>query len=206
LITKADGSKFGKSEGGNVWLAPDKTSPYKFYQYWLNVSDEDAAKFTRMFSLKPLEEIDGICKSHAKAPHERQLQKALSAEMTARLHSDSDLKNAIKASSILFSESTRSELLELSDLQIEEVFADVPRFDLSRAELEAGFSITDLLSIKTGIMPSKGEARRMLQSNGISINKEKAEESKMVGISDLIRNRFLIVQKGKKNYYLIRAV
>lgn len=206
LITKADGSKFGKSEGGNVWLAPDKTSPYKFYQYWLNVSDEDASRFARMFSLRPLEEIAGICESHAKAPHERQLQKALSAELTARIHSESELKNAIRASSILFSDSTRNELLELSDHQIEEVFADVPSYDLNRSEFETGISIVDLLSVKTGIMPSKGEARRILQSNGINVNKEKAVEADNVGLSDLIRNRYLIVQKGRKNYYLVRAV
>jgi len=206
LITKADGSKFGKSEGGNIWLSPEKTSPYKFYQYWINVSDEDAATYIKIFSMKNPDELTSLIEEHQQAPHQRLLQNCLADEITERIHSKTELENSIKASNILFGKSTRDELISLSEEQLEEIFADVPQFDLSKRELENPIGIIDLLSGKTSVLPSKGEARRMLQANSISLNKEKVDGNKLVDKSDLIKNRFLIVQKGKKNYFLINAV
>lgn len=206
LITKADGTKFGKSEGGNIWLSPERTSPYKFYQYWLNVSDEDASRYIKIFSMKDPSELTTLIDEHQKEPHRRLLQNVLADEMTTRIHSKTELENSIKASNILFGKSTRDELISLSTKQLEEIFSDVPQFDLNKKELENPIGIIDLLSEKTAVLPSKGEARRMLQANGISLNKEKVNGEKMVDKSDLIKDRFLIVQKGKKNYFLINAV
>ncbi len=206
LITKADGSKFGKSEGGNIWLSPERTSPYKFYQYWLNVSDEDASRYIKIFSMKEIKELKTLIEEHQQEPHRRLLQNCLADEMTTRIHSETELENSIKASNILFGKSTREELISLSTKQLEEIFSDVPQFNLNKKDLESPMGIIDLLSEKTAVLPSKGEARRMLQANGISLNKEKINGEKMVDKSDLIKDRFLIVQKGKKNYFLINAV
>ena len=202
LITKADGSKFGKSEGGNIWLSSEKTSPYKFYQYWLNVSDEDAFRFIKIFSLRSVREIETMISQHQEAPHERLLQRSLAEEMTERIHSKEELDNAISASKILFGQSTRDELLALTEAQIEEIFSDVPQFEVKRESI-GGLGIVELLSEQTKVLSSKGEARRMLQANSISLNKEKVTDEKVLSPEDLIRDKFLIVQKGKKNYYLI---
>ena len=204
LITKADGSKFGKSEGGNVWLSAERTSPYKFYQYWLNVSDEDASRYIKIFSLKSVEEISEMIKLHEEAPHERKLQRSLAEEMTERIHSKEELENAIKASNILFGNSTKDELLSMSERQLEEIFSDVPQFEINRNDLNEPIGIIDLLAEKTAILASKGEARRMIQQNSISLNKEKVDENKEVSLDDLIKNKFIIAQKGKKNYFLIK--
>lgn len=204
LITKADGSKFGKSEGGNIWLSAERTSPYKFYQYWLNISDQDASRYIKIFSFSSEEEITSIVENHLKAPHERLLQKALAGEITERIHSRSELQHAITASNILFGQSTTDDLLSLSDNQLEDIFSDVPQFIINNSDLNNNLGIVELLTEKTSIMSSKAEARRMLQANGLSINKEKVEENKQIGFSDFINNRFLIVQKGKKNYFLVK--
>ncbi len=205
LITKADGSKFGKSEGGNIWLSAEKTSPYKFYQYWLNVSDEDASRYIKIFSLKKPEEIQSVIDEHQNEPHRRLLQNMLADEMTERIHSKEELENAVKASNILFGRSTKEELTSLSEKQLEEIFSDVPQFSVNRGEIENNLSMIDLLAEKTSVMASKGEARRMLQANSVSLNKEKVNGEKLLESSDLIRDRFLIIQKGKKNYFLIKA-
>lgn len=205
LITKADGSKFGKSEGGNIWLDSKKTSPYKFYQFWLNISDEEAAKYIKIFSLRDMEAIEALSIQHNEAPHMRLLQKTLAEEMTERIHSKKELEAAISASNILFGRSTKEELLSLSESQLEEIFADVPQFEVSGSEISKGISITDLLSEKTSVLSSKGETRRMLQSNAISLNKEKVDEQKQIDEKDMIKGRYLIVQRGKKNYYLIKS-
>lgn len=204
LITKADGSKFGKSEGGNIWLDPNMTSPYKFYQYWLNAADEDVPKWMRIFSLKSREEIEALEAEHAEAPHRRVLQTALAEELTARVHSKEELEKAISASQILFGKSTKEALVSLDEDTLLSVFEGVPQFEVERSVL-AGLNVVDLLAEKTEIFASKGEARRMLKSNAVSLNKEKVAESVAVTADDLLNDRYLLVQKGKKNYYLIVA-
>jgi len=205
LITKADGSKFGKSEGGNVWLDGKKTSPYKFYQFWLNISDGEAEKYIKIFSLKEKHEIEALTAEHSEAPHLRLLQKSLAEEMTERIHSIRELESAISASNILFGKSTREDLLSLSENQLEEIFTDVPQFVVQRKDISGSIHMVDLLAEKSNILPSKGEARRMLKSNAISLNKEKVNDQKQVDTKDLIKNVYLIVQSGKKNYYLIKV-
>lgn len=201
LIKKADGSKFGKTEGGNVWLDKTKTSPYKFYQFWLNASDDDAKNYIKIFTLKSQEEIKAIIAEHEESPHLRVLQKALADEVTTRVHSSEDLGMAIKASNILFGKSTADDLKTLDEDTLLSVFEGVPQFEVATTDLDCG--IVDFLAEKTQVFASKGEARRMLKSNAISINKEKVSEDKEIAASDLISDKYILAQKGKKNYFLI---
>jgi tyrosyl-tRNA synthetase len=205
LITKADGTKFGKTEGGNVWLDPAKTSPYKFYQYWLNVSDEDATNFIKIFTLKTQEEIDGLIAEHAAAPHLRKLQQALAHDITVLVHSQQDYDQAVKASNILFGNSTTEELQSLDEDTLLSVLEGVPQAVISRSSFETCASVTDLLSTVTEgiIFPSKGEARKMIQAGGVSINKEKLSDPGQKASFNFLQDKYLLAQKGKKNYYLI---
>ena len=201
LIKKADGGKFGKTEEGNVWLDKTKTSPYKFYQFWLNSSDEDAKNYIKIFTLKSQEEINSIITEHEQAPHLRVLQKALADEVTTRVHSAEDLEMAIKASNILFGKSTADDLKSLDEDTFLSVFDGVPQFEVSANDFDCG--IVDFLAEKTQVFGSKGEARRMLKSNAVSINKEKVNEEQQISSADLISNKYILAQKGKKNYFLI---
>jgi tyrosyl-tRNA synthetase len=201
LIKKADGGKFGKTEEGNVWLDKRLTSPYKFYQFWLNSSDEDVKKYIRIFTLLTKEEIEKLESQHDESPHTRLLQKTLAEDITIRVHSKEDLDAAIKASNILFGKSTSEDLLSLDEATFLSVFEGVPQFSVGKADLEA--DIFDFLAEKTQVFSSKGEARRMIQSNAVSINKEKITSDKVLYENDLISNKYLLVQKGKKNYFLI---
>ncbi|RKQ42994.1 tyrosyl-tRNA synthetase [Roseivirga pacifica] len=205
LIKKADGSKFGKSEGGNVWLDAEKTSPYKFYQYWLNTSDEDASNFIRIFTLLSKEEIEALEKEHNEAPHLRVLQKALAEDITVRVHSKEDLDTAIKASNLLFGKSTTEDLESIDENTLLAVFEGVPQVDITASELAEAEGYIDLLSTTTKevIFKSKGEVRRMLQGGGVSINKAKIEDMNAKPEIKLLQDKYFLVQKGKKNYYLI---
>lgn len=204
LIKKSDGTKFGKSEGGNVWLDPERTSPYAFYQFWLNASDEDAENYIKIFSVKSREEIESLINSHQKAPFKRTLQKALAEEVTVRVHSQSDLENALAASQILFGKATEEQLRALDGATLESVFEGVPQFELNELELEGGLDIVQALAESTSVFPSKGEARKMLQGNGVSINKTKVGANKVLTAADVIAGGLIIVQKGKKNYFLLK--
>ena len=201
LIKKADGGKFGKTEEGNVWLDKNKTSTYKFYQFWLNSSDEDAKKYIKIFTLKTEKEIDGIIKKHAISPNLRLLQKELAKDITIRVHGQLDLDMALKASSILFGKSTSEDLKGLDESTLLSVFEGVPQFNISKKDLLVG--LLDLLAEKTSIFQSKGEARRMIKSNAVSINKEKISEDFKLSENSLINTKYILVQKGKKNYFLI---
>jgi tyrosyl-tRNA synthetase len=203
LIKKADGTKFGKSESGNIWLAADKTSPYKFYQFWLNAADADAANYIKIFSLKTQEEIEQIIAEHTRAPHLRVLQSALAEEITARVHSPADLQNAIEASQILFGNSTEEALRNLDEETLLSVFEGVPQYFVDRNVLAESCGAIELLATHTPVFPSKGEARKMLQANGVSINKTKVGADAVLNLSHLIKDKYLLAQKGKKNYYLI---
>ncbi len=205
LIKKADGTKFGKTEGGNVWLDPKRTTPYKFYQYWLNTSDEDAANFIRIFTQRGQEEIEALSAEHAQAPHLRKLQQALAQDITIRVHSQEDYEGAVKASNILFGNSVTEDLQSLDEDTLLSVFEGVPQTSISKSDFEACASVTDLLSEVTSkiIFPSKGEARKMIQGGGVSINKIKVEDANQKPDFKLLQNRYLLAQKGKKNYYLI---
>lgn len=203
LIKKADGTKFGKSESGNVWLDPEKTSPYQFYQFWLNAADDDVSNYIRIFSLKGREEIESLEKEHLDAPHMRILQRALAEEITERVHSKEDLDNAIRASQILFGKATEEELRTLDNRTLLQVFEGVPQFTVAKSEVESGIGIVDFLAEKTEIMPSKGEARKMTQSNGIAINKTKVGADYEISSDALLNDRYILVQRGKKNYYLV---
>jgi tyrosyl-tRNA synthetase len=205
LIKKADGTKFGKTEGGNVWLDPKKTSPYKFYQYWLNTSDEDATNFIKIFTQRTKEEIESITAEHLLAPHLRKLQSELAKDITLRVHSHSDYDAAIKASSILFGNSVTEDLQSLDEDTLLAVFEGVPQVTIRRSSLEDCISVTDFLSETTQatIFPSKGEARKMIQGGGVSINKIKITDPAQKPAFDLLQNKYLLAQKGKKNYYLI---
>jgi tyrosyl-tRNA synthetase len=203
LIKKADGTKFGKTEGGNVWLDPKKTSPYQFYQYWLNAADEDAANYIRIFTLKSREEIEALEKEHAEAPHLRVLQKALAEDITIRVHSKEALQTAISASNILFGKSTSEDLKALSEEDFFSIFEGVPQAEIFRADFGEGLSIVDALSAKTGFLSSNGEARRELKANAISVNKEKVDEQFVIGSSHLINNKYVLLGKGKKNNYIL---
>lgn len=206
LITKSDGSKFGKTEKGNVWLDPRKTSPYQFYQFWLNCADEDATRFIRIFTFIPREEIESLEQQHAAAPEQRILQKRLAADLTIRIHSEQDLKNSEEASRILFGQGTAELLRNIDERMLLDVMEGVPQVELSRSELESGIPILDLLTEKTGVMPSKGEARKMVAAGGVSLNKEKITDgAAIINISHLIGGRYLLIQKGKKNYFLVKA-
>ena len=203
LIKKADGTKFGKSESGNIWLDPELTSPYHFYQFWLNAADADISTFIRIFSTRDREDIEALEAQHLQAPHLRMMQKALAEEITIRVHSAEALKRAIEASEILFGKSTKEALNLLDDSQIQDVFRDVPRFEIPSSLLLPSVDVVSLLAEHTGIFPSKGEARRNLQANAVSINKEKIQIDVTITEAHLLKGRFLIIQKGKKDYYLI---
>lgn len=202
LITKADGTKFGKTEGGNVWLDPKKTSPYKFYQYWLNVSDEDAPNFIRIFSLKTKEEIEALETQHKAAPQLRQLQKSLAEDITTRVHSAEQLKRAQETTDILFGSSFDA-FKTLTAQEIEDAFDASITFNLTKEDFSSDVDPVSLLGEKTSIYSSKGEARKAIQGNGVSINKEKITLERKLNASDLLYGKYLLAQKGKKNYYLI---
>ncbi|HEX5172205.1 MAG TPA: tyrosine--tRNA ligase [Cyclobacteriaceae bacterium] len=205
LIKKADGTKFGKTEGGNVWLDPKRTSPYKFYQYWLNVSDEDAVTFIKIFTLFNKEEIEAIIAEHNAAPNLRKLQQALAKDITVRVHSPGEYDKAITASSILFGNSTTEDLQSLDEDTLLAVFEGVPQTSISKSEFENCPNVTDLLSVATKgiIFPSKGEARKMIQAGGVSINKIKLSDPNQKADYSLLQNKYLLAQKGKKNYFLL---
>ena len=204
LLTKSDGSKFGKSEEGNIWLNPNQTSPYKFCQYWLNCSDNDASKYIRIFSTRGKEEIEALEKEHQAAPHLRSLQKELAKEITIRVHSEEDHNMAIKASELLFGKGTTDSLKDLPEATLLDIFEGVPRSQISKGEIDKGVGIIDFLVGKTAVLPSNGEARRMLKGGGISINKSKVkEEDFQIDAKDLLNNKYILVQKGKKNYHLV---
>ncbi|MGD1945827.1 MAG: tyrosine--tRNA ligase [Croceivirga sp.] len=203
LITKADGTKFGKTESGNVWLDPKRTSPYKFYQYWLNTSDEDAEKYIKIFTFLTKEPIEQLVSEHQEAPHLRQLQKRLAEEITTMVHSKEDLDSAVKASSILFGRSTSEDLKQLDAPTFLDVFDGVPQKELSIEELENGLDMIGALAAKTGFLASNGEARRELKQNSISVNKEKVKEDYVITKADLINGQFVLLQRGKKNYFVL---
>jgi tyrosyl-tRNA synthetase len=205
LITKPDGSKFGKTESGNIWLDHKKTSPYTFYQFWLNVSDEEAINYIKIFTLFDKEEIESLVNAHASAPHLRKLQLALAKDITIRVHSQTDYETAVKASSILFGNSTTEDLQSIDEQTLLNVFEGVPQATISKSAYENCASVIDLLSEVTGgsIFPSKGEARKMIQAGGVSINKTKVEDGTAKPAFTLLHNKYVLAQKGKKNYYLI---
>ena len=207
LITKADGGKFGKTESGNVWLDARYTSPYKFYQFWLNVSDADAEKYLKIFTFLTKEEIEALAAEHAADPGRRPLQKRLAKEVTKMVHGEEAYKAAVEASQILFSNQAREALLALDEKTLLDVFEGVPQFEVARADIEAGVPLLELLAGKTSVFSSKGEARKMVQGGGVSINKEKVTDPAMVvGTESLLDGKYILVQRGKKNYYLLRVV
>ncbi|MCX6269375.1 MAG: tyrosine--tRNA ligase [Bacteroidetes bacterium] len=206
LITKADGGKFGKTESGNVWLDPQKTSPYKFYQFWLNSSDSDASEYIKKFTLFSKSEIETLQKQHDEAPHLRVLQKTLAEEITIRVHSREDLQSAIEASEILFGKGTTNTLMKLSEETLLSVFEGVPQSEIAVDELAKTIGIVDFLADMTQIFSSKGEARRMLKEGGVQINKAKVDEMFSIDLNSLLNGKYILVQKGKKNYYLVKAV
>ena len=203
LVTKADGSKFGKSEGGNIWLDSDKTSVYKFYQYWINSSDTDAEKYIKIFTFLDKETIDSLIEEHNQAPHLRVLQKRLAEEITTFVHSKEELEKAIGASNILFGNSTSDDLKQLDSETFLEVFEGVPQAEIPMSDLENGIDIVEILNAKTGFFKSNGEARRALTANSISVNREKVQEGFMLTANDLINSKFVLLQSGKKNYFVL---
>lgn len=203
LITKADGGKFGKTEKGNIWLDAEKTSPYAFYQFWLNTSDEDAKKFIKIFTLFSKEEVESMISAHEKEPHLRELQKTLAKDMTIRVHGVKEFNSAIEASEILFGKGTTETLKNLDEKTLLSVFDGVPMFEMDRNSLNEGINIIDLVAEKTNVLASKSEARRTLKENALSINKTKITEDYICTDSDLLNNKYILIQKGKKNYYLI---
>ena len=206
LITKADGSKFGKSESGeNYWLDAKKTSPYKFYQFWLNATDDDAERFIKFYTFLPKEEIEALIEEHKTAAHERKLQKKLAEEVTVWVHGQAEYEKALKASQILFGQSTAEDLISLDEELFLQVFDGVPQKEISKSEV-VGSNIVDLISEKSGFLKSKGEAKRELTGNAISVNKTKVGEDFSVSESDLIDGKFLLLQKGKKNYFIVKAI
>jgi len=206
LITKSDGSKFGKSEGGNVWLDANRTSPYKFYQYWLNSSDEDAEKYIKIFTFLNENEINALIEEHKEAPHLRVLQKRLAEEITTMVHSKDDLDNAIKASAILFGKSTSNDLKQLNEQTFLDVFDGVPQTEISKNDIENELDIIGALAEKGGFLKSNGEARRALKENSISVNKEKVKDDYKITTKDLINNKFVLLQRGKKSYFILKIV
>ena len=204
LITKADGGKFGKTESGNIWLDRRYTSPYKFYQFWLNVSDEDAAKYIKIFTALSQDEISTIEKEQADAPHLRPLQKRLAKEVTVMVHSEEEYDAAVEASNILFGNATSDTLKKIDEETLLSVFEGVPQFEISREELSAGIKAIDLCTEKAAIFPSKGEMRKLVQSGGVSINKEKLiDQDIIINTNSLLNSKYLLIQRGKKNYYLL---
>ena len=204
LIKKADGTKFGKTESGAVWLAPEKTSPYKFYQFWLNASDDDTKKWIRIFTLKTKEEIEALEVEHDAAPHLRILQKALAEDITVRTHSDEALETAIKTSEFLFGNGSLDFFKTLNETQVLEIFEGIPQFEVSKEELILGIDAATLLAEKSAVLASKGEAKKLIQGGGVSVNREKLKDaSEVIGSAHLLNDQFIIVQKGKKNYFLL---
>ena len=206
LITKPDGTKFGKTEGGNVWLDPKRTSPYKFYQFWLNVSDEEAEKYLKIFTSLTQEEIAALVAEHAADPSQRPMQKRLAKEITTMVHSEEDYLAAVEASGILFSNRAAELLHNIDEQTLLDVFDGVPRFAIAKADLEKGVPVLDLLAVHTQVFPSKGEARKMVQGNGFSLNKEKYTDPQgTIDATALLNGKYLLLQRGKKNYYLVTA-
>lgn len=205
LITKADGSKFGKSEGDNVWIDKNRTSAYKFYQYWVNSSDEDAGKFIRIFTLKSREEIEALEAEHAENPKARILQKALAEDVTRRVHSEEDLQTAIAASRILFGKSAKEDLAALPETELLSVFEGVPQCEIESSDLKDGLGIIDLLTDLTGFLDSKGDAKRAIKENSIRVNKEVVGPDCTISSADLLNGRQLLLQRGKKKYFLVNA-
>lgn len=206
LITKADGSKFGKTESGNVWLDSKRTSPYKFYQYWLNTSDADAEKYIKIFTFLSKDEIEALVNQHNEAPHQRALQKKLAEEITTAVHSKEELENAIAASAILFGKATSEALKNLDEKTFLDVFEGVPQAEISKAALEGdGLDMIGALAAQTGFLGSNGEARRELKQNSISVNKEKVKEDYKITTADLINNAYVLLQRGKKNYFVLKT-
>lgn len=202
LITKADGGKFGKTEQGNVWLDSKYTSPYSFYQFWLNVADDEAEKYMKIFTMLSKEQIEQAVEQHKQAPHMRELQKLLAKEITTMVHGNEEYKKAVEASSILFGKATTETLRELDEKTFLDIFDGVPVFPITREDLKE--NITELLAVKTAVFPSKGECRKMIKAGGVSINKSKAESPEQT-LSDenLLNNRYILIQKGKKNYFIL---
>ncbi|MBR1719400.1 MAG: tyrosine--tRNA ligase [Phocaeicola sp.] len=206
LITKSDGKKFGKTESGNIWLDRNRTTPYKFYQFWLNVSDEDAAKYIKIFTSLEKDEIDSLIAQHTEAPHLRILQKRLAKEVTCMVHSEEDYNAAVEASAILFGNGTHDALAKLDEKTLLEVFDGVPTFEVSRDELAVGVKAVELFTTNAAVFPSKGEMRKMVQGGGVSLNKVKlAAFDQTITTSDLLAEKYLLVQRGKKNYFLLIA-
>jgi len=206
LIKKADGTKFGKTESGAVWLDPEKTSPYKFYQFWLNASDDDVKKWIRIFTLKNKEEIEALEKEHDAAPHLRILQKALAEDITIKTHSEEALEGAIKTSEFLFGNGSLEFLKSLSESQVLEIFEGIPQFNISKSELTEGIDAATLLAEKATVFSSKGETKKLIQGGGVSVNKEKIVDVMQVFNSEhLINDKFIVVQKGRRNYFLLIA-
>lgn len=207
LVTKSDGTKFGKSEEGNIYLSAEMTSPYKFYQFWLNISDEDAKKFIKIFTFYDQAYIDALIAGHEEAPHQRKLQHALADYVTTMVHSEEALQAAKEASTILFGKATKDSLQSLNEQVFLEVFDGVPQFEVNRDALVEGIGILDLVAEKTTIFNSKGEARRLIKDNGLRINKEVVrDQNYQVTKADLLNNRYALLQKGKKNYFIVKAV
>jgi len=207
LITKADGGKFGKTESGNVWLDPKLTTPYKFYQFWLNVSDADAEKYIKIFTLLSKDEVAMLVSEQETAPHLRPLQKRLAKEVTCMVHDESEYNKAVEASQILFGKATTEGLAKLDKETFFAVFEGVPTYEIDRSKLSTGVPIVELLAVETAVFPSKGELRRTIKGNGLSLNKAKvADQEYLVTDADLINDSYLLVQKGKKNYYVVEAV
>jgi tyrosyl-tRNA synthetase len=208
LLTRSDGRKFGKSEGGeSVWLDPAHTSPYKFYQYWLNCADDDAPRLLRMFTLLPQEEIQRLEAAHAEKPHERPMQKALAADMTVRIHSDADYRSALEASEILFGKGTTETLHRLPEKDFLAVFEGVPQAEIAKSALEAGIPLVEFAADRTGFFASRGEAKRMIQQGGLSVNKEKiTDENTAITRARLLNGRYILLQKGKKSYCVVKVL
>ena len=206
LVTKSDGSKFGKTESGNVWLDAEKTSPYKFFQFWMNVSDEDAERYIKIFTLLEKENVESLIAKHQEAPHLRLLQKELAREVTTMVHSAEAYEAAVAASEVLFGKGTKEQLAALDEQTFMDVFAGVPQFEVSSTIFEQQVSVIDLMAEHTEVFPSKGECRRLVKGGGLTINQEKADDADaLIGADALIRNRYLLVRKGKRNYYLLIA-
>jgi tyrosyl-tRNA synthetase len=204
LITKADGGKFGKTEQGNVWLDAKYTSPYKFYQFWLNVSDDDAQRYVKIFTMLNKETIESAIKSHLKEPHKRELQKLLAKEVTEMVHGEEEYQKAVEASGILFGNSTSEALRNLDEETFLTIFEGVPQFSVSKEDLKE--NIVELLAVKSAVFPSKGECRKMIQGGGVSVNKEKADSAdQVISPAELLNGKYILVQKGKKNYYILKA-
>ena len=204
LVTKADGTKFGKTEGGNVWLDAKRTSPYKFYQYWLNASDEDAEKYIKIFTFLDKEAIEALIIEHRETPHLRLLQKKIGEEVTIMTHGQEAFDNAIKASQILFGKSTSEDLKSLDEQTFLDIFEGVPQASVSKEDIDSGLDMIGALAAKTGFLNSNGEARRALKENAISVNKEKVKEDFVISTSDIIANAYVLLQRGKKNYFLLK--